>query len=279
MTCFNRRDTTLVCLHSLEVARSAARVEAKVFLVDDGCTDGTREAVVSRFPATSVLPGGDLFWNRGTHRAFAAAMVEGYDYYLWLNDDTRLHPDSLVRLLGTHRSISERLGPLLIVVGSVCDAQSGRPTYGGMVRPAWWKRTRLELRVPGPEPIECETMNGNCVLIPRAVADRVGNLDPVFEHAMGDTDYGLRARALGVRIFMAPGFVGTCARDSSIGTFKDTTLPLSQRWRLIRSRKGLPEQSWLHYTRRHAGPLWFLFFAWPYLRVVLSSLFRGKVLR
>ena len=39
---------------------------------------------------------------------------------------------------------------------------------------------------------------------------------------------------------------------------------------LIRSRKGLPFRSWLHFTRRHGGLLWPLFFAWPYAKLPLS---------
>jgi len=279
MTCFNRRAKTLACLRSLREATPARELEVEVFLVDDGSTDGTREAAAACFPAARVLQGGNLFWTRGIHLAFSTAMRERHDFYLWLNDDCVLHADALARLLRTYHELVSRVGAAVIVVGSVCDATNGRVSYGGLCRPVWWKRTRVEVVVPGGKPIECDTMNGNCVLIPQAVAERVGNLDPTFEHAMGDLDYGLRARALGVRIIVAPGFVGTCSRNPIQETFEDTALPLVRRWRLINARKGLPARSWLHYTRRHAGPLWLVFFFWPYVRVVLSSVAHGRVIR
>jgi hypothetical protein len=40
------------------------------------------------------------------------------------------------------------------------------------------------------------------------------------------------------------------------------------------TRKGLPWRSWLVLTRRHAGPLWPLHFASPYLKVVVQGLLR-----
>ena len=54
-------------------------------------------------------------------------------------------------------------------------------------------------------------MNGNTVLVSRAVVRRVGNLDPAFAQQMGDFDYGLRARAAGCSVWTTPGTIGMCA--------------------------------------------------------------------
>jgi GT2 family glycosyltransferase len=105
----------------------------------------------------------------------------------------------------------------------------------------------------------------------RSVACKVGNLDPTFEHAMGDTDYALRARRAGVRAYVAPGIAGYCSVNPLKGSYFDRSLPLHRRWQLIRSRKGLPVRSWLRFTRRHGGWLWPIYFAWPYAKVVLTS--------
>ena len=98
-------------------------------------------------------------------------------------------------------------------------------------------------------------MNGNIVLVPRDVAQVVGNLDPAFEHAMGDTDYALRARRLGIGVWVGPGVHGVCESNSSAGTFMDTSLSLRLRWKQMMSRKGLPWRSWMVLTRRHTGLL------------------------
>ena len=56
-------------------------------------------------------------------------------------------------------------------------------------------------------------MSGNATLISREVVRRVGNIDPAFVQLMGDFDYGLRARAAGCSVWIAPGTVGTCASN------------------------------------------------------------------
>jgi GT2 family glycosyltransferase len=93
---------------------------------------------------------------------------------------------------------------------------------------------------------------------------------------MGDTDYGLRARALGIPSYVAAGIVGHCSQNPLAGSYLDPSLPLARRWQLMRSRKGLPVRSWLHFCRRHGGRAWPLHFAWPYTKLVLSGL-RGAL--
>ena len=53
----NRRELTLQCLRSLSrIDRTG--LEVMIFIVDDGCTDGTREAVEEGFPEVKVVPAG-----------------------------------------------------------------------------------------------------------------------------------------------------------------------------------------------------------------------------
>ena len=93
-------------------------------LVDDGSTDGTADAVRARFPWVKVVSVNEnLFWCRGMHKAFDIAMLGDYDYYLWLNDDTSLHPDALSRLLACESDLRARHGKPVIVVGKHGECQ------------------------------------------------------------------------------------------------------------------------------------------------------------
>jgi GT2 family glycosyltransferase len=265
ITCHNRRPKTLACLRALYESAKLANVSLTTVLVDDGSSDGTADAVLSEFPDVQLIRSdGTLFWNRGTYTAFAWALDKGFDYYLWLNDDTELFQDAVSRLLGTEESFRRRGLFPAIIVGNVKDPDTGLLNYGGCLRTTKWRPLHFSLVRDSADPSPCDALNGNCVLIPAAAAERLGNLDWRFEHSMGDRDYGLRAKTAGVGTWTAGAVVGTCPTNH--GTVIDPSLSPWRRLKLIASRKMVPPGSWLILTRRHAGTLWPLYFAWPYVR-------------
>lgn len=277
LTCFNRRDKTLECLRALSASTGLSAVALSAVLVDDGSTDGTADAVLREFPWVQVLRSSDnLFWCRGMHLAFEHAMRTGFDFYLWLNDDTVLQPDALERLLRCEAALRSKICGPVIVAGSTVDAATGVVSYGGEHRPSRLRPLHVVRVSPGPVPQRCDSMTGNIVLIAAAAAARVGNLEARFEHSMGDTDYALRAARCRVQVWVGEGVHGTCADNPQHNTWCDRSLPLAARWRDMNTRKGLPWRSWLTLTRRHAGVLWPLHFALPYLKVVAQSALRRR---
>jgi len=245
-----------------------------VFVVDDGSTDGTADAIRANYPSVRVIQGsGQLYWNGGMRRAFVAALEEGFDFYVLLNDDTHLYTDAFSRLLTTARLIVSRDTASAIAVGSTCDRSTGRLTYGGWCSKSSRFPTRLQLIQPADEPICCSTFNANCVLIPHEVATIVGPLDVGFTHALGDFDYGLRAGKRGIPSWIAAGFVGECEHNIGIGSWTDLNVPLFKRWRIMLGPKGLPPREWLLYCSRHAGYLWPMLWIWPYIDFWLRVLF------
>jgi len=142
-----------------------------------------------------------------------------------------------------------------------------------VVRTSRWKRTAFTLVKPADVPVECETMNGNCVLIPDAIAQAVGGMEPEFAHAMGDLDYGLRARDAGFSIWVMPGYAGICVNNSATDTFNDPSLSVTLRLRKMLQPKGLPLTSWRIFTQRHAGLFWPIFWLMPYVKLTLKGIF------
>ena len=272
ITCHNRRETTLSCLAALFAQEGLPKgVAPEVFLVDDGSTDGTAVTVSQRYPGIHILKGdGTLFWTRAMHMAFEKALRVEFSHYLWLNDDTLLFPNALQLLFS---ALDGERPNGCISVGATREREFDCLTYGGARRTSRRLRPFQSVMIePGSTPQEIDVMHGNVVLIPDTVARLVGNLDPIFEHSMGDTDYSMRAQNKGVRIILTAGFVGTCSRNSIRGTYLDKTLPWKHRRRLLFSRKGLPWRSWLVMCKRHGDFLWPLHFLWIYVRFFLGRL-------
>ena len=119
LTVHNRREKTLACLENcyrqIDSMKGDDTYSFSVYLVDDGSTDGTSEAVLQTYPQTHVIKGdGSLFWNHGMRTAWDAAAADEQDFYLWLNDDTLMKEGALSCIMET----SEFLRHKSIVVGT-----------------------------------------------------------------------------------------------------------------------------------------------------------------
>ena len=204
-------------------------------------------------------------------RAFEAARAVCPDYFLWLNDDTYLHTAAIKDLLVADVLAQRVLNKPTIIVGTTTDS-AGTVTYGGWISRRKFLPLSFHRAVPDGTLRRCDAMNGNCVLVPWAVARRLGNLDAGFTHAMADIDYGMRARRAGFEIRLSPQPIGFCAANELVPPWDDRNLGFRARWRALLGPKGLPLAEWLRLTMRHGGMLWPLYFASPYFRTALRSL-------
>ena len=274
MACHNRREKTLSCLRALSQQSIYNSVSIEAYLLDDGSTDNTSDAVKIEFPNVHVLmSGGNLFWNRGMRESFSAAILKGFDFYLWLNDDSILYKNALQILLETYSRLKEQGHDCVIIGSAMQDPVSQQFTYGGIIRHRLhWGRVKLERIAPANEAVQCDATNGNCVLIPSSVVQKVGNLDPVFLHRWGDHDYCFRALEHGCSVWLAPGYLGTCKDNPIEGTWEDTSLPIMERLRKLNSPRGFQFRDYAIYLRRHRGPWWPVHLLWPYVKIVMQSI-------
>lgn len=275
MTCYNRKEKTISCLQRLYEQELPLEVQFQVYLVNDGSTDGTEEAVQKNYPTVKLIQGdGNLFWNGGMRLAFTEAMKSDYDYYLWLNDDTLLYPNALITLLNTDFNLAKQGHNKIVIAGSILEPKTNVLSYGGCVKQKWWHPLKFRLLEPTEKPQTCLTINGNCVLIPKETVKLVGNLDSGFTHSIGDVDYGLRVRQKAGSVWISPGYIGTCEHNiTGLQAWNDPNISLKQRWQKVNHVKGLPMNEWQIFTRRHGGLLWGIFWVLPYIRLLLKSFF------
>jgi GT2 family glycosyltransferase len=274
IACHNRREHTLSSIRALSQQSIINRLSFEVYLLDDGSTDGTSHAVRTEFPYVHILEGdGTLFWTRGMHKSFAAAIQKGFDFYLWLNDDSILYANALEVLLKTHASVMRQGEECAIIGGAMQHPTSGKFTYGGIKRHKSRIGTiKLKRIAPNNKAIRCDATNGNCVLIPESVVRKVGNLDPIYLHVGGDHDYCFRALQKGCSVWLSPGYLGTCVDNPIEGSWMDASLPVMERIHKLHSPFGLPFYVRAIYLKRHHGLWWPAQLIWPYIKIVVQSI-------
>lgn len=245
MTVHNRHDITLKGLKTLFDAfvNAGENYYFDVFLTDDGCTDGTCDAVRKTFPSVQIVNGnGNLFWNQGMIKAWEAANESEieYDYYLWFNDDVDLYADSLATLFNTLRLVEE----VSIISGAFKDCD-GVVSYGGWVNG--------KLAQPSFPFVKVDKINGNLVLIPRQVYKAIGGLDKFFTHSFGDWEYGYRAQKNGFNLYITPTYVGVCNRHDHQEKCFNPVYSLRERWNYLLLPNGHPPYEVFYYSLKCEG--------------------------
>jgi len=251
MACHNRKEFTLKCLGILFKQFGINSIfNIDVFVLDDNSTDGTSEEIKRQFSKVNIIQGdGSLFWNRGMYVAWKSAVEskKEFDCYLWLNDDTFLFKNGLHLMLNA----AEETQYKSIICGSICSPYvEKKMTYGGCSLID--KKTIPNL--PNGENCLADIINGNCVLVPHSVYLIVGNLDWSFIHAIGDNDYGLRAKKLGIFSYSTGNFIGTCSDNSSLPKWCNPEFSIQERFKNLYSPLGNAEPfKFFKYQKRHFG--------------------------
>ena len=240
LTVHNRKAKTLTCLSSLFAIAPAI----DVFLTDDASTDGTTEEIAKRFPQVHIIQGdGNLFWTRGMNKAWQEALKGNYQYYLWLNDDVQLFPAIIDELLEC-----EKIGGgTCVVCGIVEDITRTRIIYGG-------RNANGRLIQPSLQPQDIVLMNGNVVLIPKTVVERIGIMDSHFHHDLGDVDYALTARENGIKVISTRCAVAAGYPNGACRVRKWNTT-LTNRFRKLNSPLGSPLAINFYFRKKHFGLL------------------------
>lgn len=240
LTVHNRKENTINCLGHLYTQDLPEGAQMDVYMVDDGSTDGTSEAVMERFPAVTIIEGdGSLFWNRGMWTAWnTASKKKKYDFFLWLNDDTFLLDNALIEML----SLCEEKSNSAIAVAAAKSSNGNKLTYGG----------RVQGHIPSCSglPSEVSGFDGNMVMIPYAVYEKLGNLDYYYRHGKGDSDYAVRAQKAGVKIYQCGDVLGICDEHEKIDNWCNPDVPFKKRWRALFQPTGMHPKEWFHYEKQ-----------------------------
>lgn len=242
LTVYNRKEITIKTLTKLvSIIQEDKEREYDIYMVNDGCTDGTSVEVQQLFPAIHIINhSGNLYWCGGMNLAWQASQERLFDYYIWFNDDAVLNNNALSLLFQP----LEKLGTEIIVCGAF-KSVSGIVSYGG-------RDKKGNLIQPNGNFQEIYYMNGNLVLIPQKVFFKLGMLDSIYTHSFGDWDYGLRAQKMGIKVILTSSYVGLTDRHDNEGLFYKREFSIWQKIRYLYSPKYSVIASF-RFKRRHMG--------------------------
>lgn len=178
----------------------------RTLLVDNGSTDGTSEIVRERFPPVTVIRTED---NQGVPGGFnlgiKAAMREGADFILLLNNDTIVAATILRELVAVARTDSS----VGIVMPRILYYDDRDRVWSAGARYRRFPPAIVFIGLGQPaeqheRPRDLDFAPSCCLLISRATFERVGRLDSGYRFYYDDYDFCIRARAAGLRIAYAP---------------------------------------------------------------------------
>lgn len=226
LTCFNRKEKTLSCLEHLYKAQeyynahAECRIDLSVYLTDDGCTDGTAEAVrglcSSNHAELHIIEGdGNCFWAGGMRLAWREALKDKarWHFYLLLNDDTIIYDNVFSELMSAHSYSLSAYGKSGIYSGITEDIkEKGRITYGGDIFESSAKAKWRRVGATGTPQMVDQT-NANILLVSKETVDVVGIFWDGYVHSCADYDYGMMVRRSGIPALVTADICGACEYD------------------------------------------------------------------
>lgn len=224
LTCFNRKKQTVSCIRSFFNAlnfynnkSNEEQIKATVYLTDDGCTDGTGDAIKHEFNNEVIILKGDgnLYWAGGMRLAWNEALKEhdNTDFYLLLNDDVDLDKDCLLILLETHKYCCQIYSKSGIYSGITYSKTPPHVlTYSGAI---WINKFLGKMKMVdiSNTPQMVDVTNANILLVHKSVVDKIGIFYEGFKHGGADHDFSYQARKNGFPVLVTSKKCGLCDND------------------------------------------------------------------
>ena len=203
---WNGAEDTITCLRSLANVEEETREEqTRAYVVDNGSTDDSVQAIKSRVVGVEVVEVGA---NRGYAGGFNAgrkrALADGVDFLWLLNNDTFVEPGALAALLDA----AERLGPGIYAPKIVMRDRPDMLWFAGGTLAPHLKahhKGRGERDLGQYDHLSTTAWATGCsLLVSSADAYALGPMDEDYFLYLEDVDWCLRARDLGIPTYFVP---------------------------------------------------------------------------
>lgn len=212
---YNVRELLLACVASLIDAQHLGELDA-IVVIDNASSDGSGEAVRSRFPGVRVIDAPNRGYGSGANIGIAETR---HEYVLILNPDTVVQPGTVAGLTGyldEHPGVA-LVGPLLRYPDGSIQPTRRRfperltPLFESTIISEWWPGNRWARRfhmrdVSGTSdvPQEVDWVVGAAMLVRRAAIEQAGGFDESFRMYSEEVEWCWRLRQHGWMVAYHP---------------------------------------------------------------------------
>ncbi len=188
----------------------------QIIVVDSNSTDGTREEIAGRVPQVTLICASDReYWAGATNAGVKAALENGCEYVLTINDDSIVEVDHVERMVEIARKDQ------VLILGN-CINYLSNPNLIWSVGTSnhWGTANFLSLNyhdveldhlpdsVKKSDLIQVDALAGNGVLIHRQVFEAIGLYNDVFlPHYHADSEMTIRANSKGIKVFVSSSII------------------------------------------------------------------------
>jgi hypothetical protein len=267
--------------------QKVAYANYRLVVVDNASDDGSPEEIRWLFPQAVLMRNGENLGITGGHNVgIRYCLEQGFDYVLFLNNDTVVNGDFLDRLV---ESADERtmVAPKTYLYGrpGLLDDTVGDFDWWRGVWRGWLYGKPEAAGLEHPRKVNMASLC--CLLVPAAVFRDVGLMDERFFMYYDDFDFVARARAAGYRLRLNPAAVIHHRKAASSGGVESPfKVYYANRNRLYLMRKhssGLRFRLFLAYFLATRVGYFVSYLArsqWKQLRAMLMGIadfFRGRL--
>lgn len=187
-----------------------------IIVVDANSTDGTRDMVLTKFSQVQLICVGDeSYWTESTNAGVKAALAQGCDYILTINDDSYVNHSFVNDLL--HLAIDNDLKilasridffrtPGLIWALGAYSSWGSRDLFGLNYHAIW--EDDLPSSIAQSPFFRIESAPGDGVLIHKSVFKDIGLYDEAnTPHYHADSEFIMRAISTGIPAYVTPKIV------------------------------------------------------------------------
>lgn len=187
-----------------------------IVLFDDNSTDKTEEWVNDNYSKINIVKGdGNNWWTGAVKKSIEICLNNNCDYIFSLNADVISTTNIINKLI----YISKKNKNAIVASVVVNNKKPDEILWAGskfirihnlipIYTSKYISKAGTKLSKLGTKIYEVDEVHGRGVIIPKEVFEKIGNYNSkLFPHYGGDSDFSLRAKKAGIKMFVDPNSV------------------------------------------------------------------------